>query len=122
MKLLPYTLLAVFLFPAWPVWASETNAQGHATVIEVVGAAGEEEFGEEFVKSAHLWQEAAEKAGATNVAIGLGPTNVTTDLSLLQNALTEEPKESSQELCWAFGSLFILLNRARRQAQDWSPS
>jgi hypothetical protein len=91
---------------AWAVcaWANgthptdRTNAGQRATVIVAVGAAGEEEFGKEFAKWAALWSEASAKAEARPVAIGLGPTNAATDLALLQQALSDEPTNSTAEL------------------------
>ena len=75
-----------------------TNATDIATVIVAVGAAGEEEFGKEFEKSAELWQKAIERAGAKHVSIGLGQTNVASDLTLLKDAIVAEPTNSMSEL------------------------
>jgi hypothetical protein len=74
------------------------NAPDKATVIIAVGAAGEDEFGTDFQKSAQLWIEACKKGGADCVVIGLGPTNATTDLERLKQTLSAEPKESANEL------------------------
>jgi hypothetical protein len=68
------------------------------TVIVAVGAAGEEEFGNEFTKWAELWEQASTRANAKHVVIGLGPTNEISDLASLKQALATEAKEPSAEL------------------------
>lgn len=78
-----------------PVRAAE---EAKATVIIVVGAAGEEEYGKVFEKSAQLWIDGAKKGGADCLAIGLGQTNSVTDLDQLKQRLAAEPKGSSNEL------------------------
>ncbi len=81
-------------------WAAPgpSTPDGQATVIVVVGAAGEEEFGTEFAASAKLWQAACEKGGAKFVPIGLGPTNDLPDFDRLKQTLAAEPKTSGAEL------------------------
>jgi len=74
------------------------NAPDKATVIVAVGAAGEDEFGTDFQKSAQLWIDACKKGGANCIAIGLDPTNATTDLERLKQTLSAEPRESANEL------------------------
>ena len=74
------------------------NAPDKASVIIAVGAAGEDEFGTDFQKSAQLWIEACKKGGANYVTIGLDPTNATTDLERLKQTLSAEPRESANEL------------------------
>jgi hypothetical protein len=80
------------------VLASGTNVDDRATVIVAVGAAGEEEFGKDFVKWAGQWESASDKAGAKYLGIGLAPTNEVTDLARLKDALNDEPKDSPTEL------------------------
>lgn len=97
-------LIVVLCAWAWSAAANgakatdTTNATQHATVIVAVGAAGQEDFGKEFSKWADLWTKAGAKAGAKPVTIGLAPTNTTTDLSLLKQALTNEPTNTTAEL------------------------
>jgi len=99
MKCALVALVAGLVLANVPVRAAETNAPDRATVIVAVGAPGEDEFGKEFTNSAELWKTACEKAGAKNITIGLQPvTNEFTDLSLLQQALVAEPRESANEL------------------------
>jgi hypothetical protein len=81
---------------------SATNVENRATVIVVVGAAGEEEYGKDFGKWAELWEKAAAKANANHRVIGLAPTNEVQDLSLLKQALHDEPKEAASELWLVF--------------------
>jgi hypothetical protein len=90
-------LLCLFFAPA-SARAAETNAPDQATVITVVGAAGEEEFGKKFQEWSAFWINAAEKNGAKSITIGLAPTNETSDFDRLKQALAAEPKESVGEL------------------------
>jgi hypothetical protein len=93
-----FGLLVTAAFGATSSFANGTNASDRTTVIVAVGAAGEEDFGKEFAKAAELWTKASDKAGAKHVELGLAPTNATTDLSLLKQALTNEPTNSTAEL------------------------
>jgi hypothetical protein len=68
------------------------------TVIVVVGAAGEEEFGKDFEKWAGFWKKASEQVGASHVVLGLGKTNETSDLARLMQTLSDQPRESPIEL------------------------
>ena len=68
------------------------------TVILVIGAPGEEEFGKVFAHSAELWKVACKQGGAKCVTVGLAPTNATTDLQQLTQALGSEALESTAEL------------------------
>ena len=102
LKLLFLTSLMALLTPLQVARAGETNAQSHTTVIVAVGAPGQEEFGEDFKKAAQLWSAACEKAGASNVVVGLDPTNEVSDLDKLQLALQTEPTNSVQELWLVF--------------------
>jgi hypothetical protein len=78
---------------------AETNSvESKATVVIMAGAAGEEEFGKVFEKSARLWAGAAKSGGADQVVIGLDPTNDVTDLGRFKTALAALPKESPDEL------------------------
>lgn len=88
---------------AWACFAlgngtDRTNVTDKVAVIVVVGAAGEEEFGKEFSQWAEAWTEANKKANASQTVIGLAPSNATTDLSLLTQAIAKEPTNSTAEL------------------------
>lgn len=78
--------------------ATAPAAPERATVITVVGAPGEEDFGESFHTQADLWTKACEQAGAHQIMIGLDPTSATTDYDRLKQALAAEPKEGTTEL------------------------
>ena len=72
-----------------------TNAS-QPTVIIVVGAAGEEEFGKQFADWSTKWTAAAAKASAKSVLIGT--SKETNDLAQIEMALTAETKETDAEL------------------------
>lgn len=63
-----------------------------ARVIIVVGAAGEPDYGSNFVHQASLWEAAALRGGARPTLLGRadGPTN---DVTLLRQLLEAEPKD-----------------------------
>ncbi len=97
------TLAAWFLMAFAVVAAANgpytTNAtHTHPTIIVAVGAAGEEEFGKDFVNWAEQWRRATEQTGAAHQVIGLGPTNATTDLVRLKEILSGEPTNTTAEL------------------------
>ncbi len=75
-----------------------TNSEERATVIVVVGAAGEEEFGKNFVSWAENWRKAAAAGGANFISVGLAASDGTNDLTHLQQALEAQAKDSSAEL------------------------
>jgi len=89
-----FLLLAV-AFASAAFASSSTNAEDKPTVIVVVGAPGEEEYGKNFQKWAGLWEKASRDGGAKYLSIGLTPTNEATDLELLKQTLALEPKESA---------------------------
>jgi hypothetical protein len=73
-------------------------AEHRTTVILVVGAAGEAEFGEPFGLWATNWQNACLRADAICHMIGLTPTNSQTDKDLLQALLSREANTDASEL------------------------
>lgn len=67
-----------------------------ATVILVVGAAGEAEFGTNFLQQVSLWEKACQQASARLVTLGLdGGTN---DHERLAQTLEAEPKTGGADL------------------------
>lgn len=73
-----------------------TSASDAPTVLLVVGAAGESEFGTNFLKQAAEWQTACQTASAQLTTIGLSPTNETPELddfTRLRQALESTPKD-----------------------------
>lgn len=90
-------MLLLVLFGAAATPATAAGAD-RATVILVVGAPGEAEFGGEFARTAKLWQAACERAEAKCLTIGLATNNADTDLNILQQALAGEPRAGAGEL------------------------
>lgn len=96
---------ACLLMIAW-AWACTalgngivgSNATDRTTVIVVVGAGGEEEFAMNFTNWAQLWASTTEKAGAKHLSVGLAPTNATSDLTLLKEAIAYESTNAASEL------------------------
>lgn len=81
---------------------SAAAAPDQATVVIVVGASGEEEYGKHFAEWAGVWKEAATRGGATVIQIGLQTNGATADRVLLEQVLTAEPKEGGAELWLVF--------------------
>jgi hypothetical protein len=80
-----------------PTFAQEAPAAPRTSVIVVVGAAGEEQFGEEFSTWAKQWEEAAAKAGVECTVIGREAAPPT-DRDRLRQALAKQPAESPEPL------------------------
>jgi len=82
--------------------ASANGATGESpqkpTVIVVVGAAGSPEYGAQFVKWAHLWEQACSKGGAKFAAIGLDDVQNPDDRTTLQQMLAGESQEITAAL------------------------
>lgn len=68
------------------------------TVVIVVGAPGEPEFGSNFVQQADLWQAACARADCRCVTLGLEPGSQTNDFLRLQQTLGAEPKNGAAQL------------------------
>ena len=73
-----------------------TNAT--PTLLLIVGAPGEAEFGSNFVRQVELWSAIAARAQATRITIGIGPAAESSDWDLLKASLVAEAKESAQPL------------------------
>lgn len=95
-------LLTSFVCLMLSLWASaDSPPQGpgaSSTVLIVVGAAGEEEFGLQFKKWAAQWERAVQQAGAKALTIGTEPAAQTNDLAQFKALLLSEPKETASEL------------------------
>jgi hypothetical protein len=89
------SLLVVLLSCTATVASSFSNA---TSVIVVVGASGEPEFGSNFLHQANLWQAACTRADCRCISLGLEPESETNDFSLLQQTLTLEPKDGTAPL------------------------
>jgi hypothetical protein len=76
--------------------ASETAAK--PSVIIVVGAGGEEEFGRNFAQWAASWEKACDLAGAARVTIGPTTNSTASDREQLQQTLAGEGRDGANEL------------------------
>lgn len=74
------------------------TAQDRATLVIVIGVAGEEEFGTAFVQQAETWRKVSDAAGAKLVQIGSTVANGVQDRDELKRALEAEAKEGTGEL------------------------
>jgi len=92
-------LLAAF-FGAAPVFAETTNEQ--RTLIVVVGAEGEPEYGKRFAASAELWKEAARAGGFELFVIGQDPDPSRDDRTQLLERISEEQAKPAGELWLVF--------------------
>ncbi len=70
----------------------------NTTVVVVVGAAGEAEYGSNFVHQANLWQRACARAACPVVVLGLEDNRGTNDFDRLKQALELEPKNGPRQL------------------------
>jgi hypothetical protein len=91
---------------AWIVWVGLVfhgvtilSAADRASVLVVVGAAGEKDFGEQFEEWAARWKKAAEKAKAEFAVIGLNDAGSRTDRELTQERLAAW-SAPSEEVAW----------------------
>src|SRR4051794_32346226 len=76
--------------------ASQRSTNSQTTVILVIGAAGETEFGTNFMHQAGLWDQVCQKAGCGEIKLGLD--SATNDCERLKQILAAEPKEGPNEL------------------------
>ena len=79
---------------------AQTNEQ--RTLVLVIGAAGEAEYGEQFSTAANLWKEAAAKGGLQTFVIGEEKDNPENDRARLVGALTNEMAKPAGELWLVF--------------------
>src|SRR5262245_18605447 len=77
---------------------ASSNHTDRATVIVVVGAPGEEEYGKNFEKWADSWEKAGRAGSAKEIVIGLKSAAETNDLERLRQSVNDEPKETASEL------------------------
>jgi hypothetical protein len=86
----------VLLLLATPSLQSATPTADRQSVIVVVGAPGEEEYGRSFTQWAASWEKAAKEGGAQCTVIGLDSGGSNTDREQLQKQLAAEPKEGAE--------------------------
>jgi hypothetical protein len=91
------SLLLALALPAGATPDSATNT----TVIIVVGAPGESEFGSNFVQQAALWEKVCDQARCHRMTFGLD-TGTTNDHDQLKATLEAEPKEGLGQLWLVF--------------------
>ena len=91
-----------FLFVLSALFASVLTGAAEpgdrATILLVVGAPGEAEYGTNFAQWAATWERASRDGAAKFVSIGLSATNSLTDLAQLKGILSDEARESAAEL------------------------
>ena len=91
-------LLVLLLGTIPKTWAAPDASTDRATVVIVVGAAGESEFGSNFVRQAGLWEKAGKAADCRTITLGLGDAGRTNDCEQLRQTLEAEPKAGRGEL------------------------
>jgi hypothetical protein len=79
---------------------AQTNEQ--RSLVLVIGAAGEAEYGEQFSHWADLWKQAAAKGGLQTCVIGEDQDNPTNDRTRLLTVLTNEAAKPAGELWLVF--------------------
>jgi hypothetical protein len=92
------TLLASLLCPA--ISKAQTNEQ--RTLVLVIGAAGEPEYGEKFSAWADLWKQAATQGGLQTVVVGLDAPSAEDDRTRLLKILADEVARPAGELWLVF--------------------
>jgi hypothetical protein len=93
-----FLLALIFLFPN----SSSAQTDEQRTLVLVVGAAGEPEYGEQFSAWADLWKQAAAKGGLQTSVIGMNTNNPGNDLPQLLTVLTNEVAKTNGELWLVF--------------------
>lgn len=82
-----------WLVAALLLTSASVTADDHPLVLIVVGAEGTPEYGQQFRQWAERWQAAAMQGQAESVTIGLNEQDQTSDRSLLQQRLSEQPDD-----------------------------
>src|SRR5439155_23125346 len=77
---------------------SPTNGSNRATLILVIGAPGQAEFGSNFVQQATLWQKAGAQGKCPEITLGLESAGQTNDYEQLKQLLRAEPKAGPSAL------------------------
>src|SRR5207253_5526627 len=90
--LLRYASAALFLFHlCFPAFAAESSDSNNPTVILVIGAPGEAEFGTNFLQQVTLWQKVCAEANCRQITIGLDSAK-TNDYEQIKDCLAAESK------------------------------
>ena len=90
--------LLIFGVGARPALGPDNPNMEKPTIIVVIGAAGNPEYGAEFARWAGLWEEACSKAEARFISIGLNDGEDPNDRTTLQNTLARESQQSHAAL------------------------
>jgi len=90
-----FITLLIALLATVATKALDTNLP---TVILVVGAPGEAEYGSNFVQQVQLWNDVCNRAQARVIRIGRDSTNTLADRDLLKQALTTEQTAGGEPL------------------------
>jgi len=94
-----YALTACLLLTVSGAALAEASPATNApTVILVIGAPGEPEFGSNFVQQARLWEKNCERAGARLLCVGLDTSPPPNAHDRLQQALAAEAKDAAEAL------------------------
>jgi hypothetical protein len=85
-----------------PATTTTAPADDHPTILLVIGAPGEVEFGREFEKAADHWTDAAKLASAHLIQIGRDDSspNVPTDKDRLKQSLATELQRPATSTLW----------------------
>jgi len=100
----PWIVARTILFAVMLLVASASHAQTNPTrsLVLVIGASGEPEYGEQFSNWADLWKEAAAKGGLQTYVIGEAKDKPDEDLQRLLKILTNEVARAAGELWLVF--------------------
>ncbi len=93
-RAVPVSIVTLLLGLSPAVAATPTAER--ASVIVVVGAPGEEDYGRSFAQWAARWEKAAKQGGAESKVIGLSAGGSAEDRDQLQQQLMAEPKEGAE--------------------------
>lgn len=92
------------LLAGFGVLQAATDSQPHftPTLLLVVGASGEPEFGSNFVRQVELWTAIAARAKAAVITIGLHPVAESNDCAQLKSALVAAARDGDEPLWLVF--------------------
>ena len=85
-------------FSSAAISGSTNLVSDRLSLVLVVGAAGEDEYGSNFVHQAELWVRAGARADCRPIVIGLDAGNSTNDCERFKHTLELEPKEGPGQL------------------------
>ena len=91
-------LLCTFSVVVFPSRGANPSCSNATTVVVVIGAAGEAEYGSNFLHQASLWEKACAQAGSKCLIIGRDSEPATNDYTTLKETLAAQNKDSSDQL------------------------